>query len=110
MDYSKKIQTLHLNIWKCENKYDDDGNQIGIIDGELNATHGVDYHAGSECAPEREISNHLVDLGYVQLMYVAQKFEVGAYHGDNAPVFNQRQWFGGYRLYTDRSYYSRSNL
>lgn len=44
------------------------------------------------------------------MMYVGQKFEVGAYNGDEAPVFNQVQWFGGYRLYTDQNYYSRSSL
>ena len=33
MDYNKKIQTFHVNIWKCENKTDAYGTPIGIIDG-----------------------------------------------------------------------------
>ena len=53
MDYSKKIQTFHINIWKCENKYDVDGRTpIGIIDGQRNATEGINYKEGVTCASE----------------------------------------------------------
>ena len=56
MDYSKMIQSFHVNIWKCETKYDVDGvTQLGIIDGERNVTEGIDYKEGVRCASEQEI-------------------------------------------------------
>jgi hypothetical protein len=71
---------------------------------------GIDYEPGEKCASEAVIEKHLEEFGYIQLNYVGQKFATGMYNGDEAPVFNQNQWFGGYRMYIDHSYYSRSFL
>ena len=70
LDYSKMIETFHINVWKCQNKYDTDGvTPIGIIDGYRNTTEGIDYIPGKTCADDDEITKHLEEFGYIQIMY-----------------------------------------
>ena len=61
---------MHINFWKCQNKLDDDGEILGIVSSENNATLGIDYEPGEKCATDEEIEEHLDKYGFVQLNYL----------------------------------------
>lgn len=95
----------------CKNITDDDGNTIGIFDskkakGAHSDRNGVIY--GAKCRSEEEISTFLANEGEMKVQYFSNKLDMKKM--DGRPTFSKNSYFGAYRLYADRHYYTRTQL
>ena len=107
-ELDEKIKTLHIKVYKCENKLDDFGHPIGIIDSRKNHTDKIDYIEGITCKSEEEIAEFFDNHGKFRINYLAQKFATTKY--EDPPVFTTNNWLRDYNLYLDRYDYTQAAL
>ena len=65
------IKTLHIKVYKCENKFDDYGHPKGIIDSRKNHTDGQDWIEGITCKSDAEIEEFFDNHGKFRINYLA---------------------------------------
>ena len=98
------------NVTDPTKSEDDPDYVIGIYNNKKHRDQDSDKAIlyGEKCKSEEEIAEYLYKHGEVKIQYFSNKINMKKM--DGRPTFSKNSYFGAYRLYADRHYYTRTNL